>query len=282
MKFFNNIRKNIRREYARFKINAKYSFNIKKPLLMLRIVNAYLKILFLRKTPLRYVDVAVGYGCNLRCQHCSASKFTKQAANRLSIEDYKRLAKQCLDMGVITVGFTGGEPTIYPEIEDIIKSFQPKKTMISLITNATLLNEEKILSLKNVGVDILCISIDSYYEKEHDDFRGVNGVYKKALNSINLAIKNGLKVVIATTITHNNIRSDSIRKLIELTEKMNILLVFSLACPAGRWDKECDEILLNQEDISYMNTLFLKHPHIRRDFESNWLKKGCGAGNEKL
>lgn len=185
-------------------------------------------------------------------------------------------------MGVITVGFTGGEPTLYPGLESIIKVFQPSKTVISIVTNAILLNTEKIKKLKNLGVDILCVSVDSSVEEEHDAFRGVVVAYKKTWQAINTALKNGLKVVIITTITHSNLRGDSLKKLIMLTKEMNVLLIFSLACPAGRWSKENKNMLLNSEDIRYMNSLFLEYPHLRRDFESNWIKEGCGAGNEKL
>lgn len=73
-----NTFKKIKRKYLRFKMNFKYSFNIKKPLLILRILYGYAQVLLLKKVPLRYVDVAVGYGCNLRCKHCSASKFSKE------------------------------------------------------------------------------------------------------------------------------------------------------------------------------------------------------------
>lgn len=274
--------KKIRRGYVRFKINLKYALNIKKPLLVLRIIKAYLNILIIRKVPLRYVDVAVGYGCNLSCQHCSAYNLLNKTTSSLSIADYKKLAKQCLRAGAVTVGFTGGEPTISPKLSKIIKAFQPNKIMISLVTNATLLDSERISKLKRLGVDILCISLDSFYEEEHDLFRGSRGAYKKTFNAINLALEKNMKVVIATTVTHNNLRSDGIKQLIELTRKMNILLIFSLACPAGKWNKKDREILLNQEDVEYMNRLFLDYPHLRRDFESNWLKKGCGAGNEKL
>ncbi len=260
----------------------KYAFNIRKPLSILRILKGYFNLLVLKRAPLRYVDVAVGYSCNLRCAHCSASKFPKQNAGTLSLQEYKNLAKQCLEMGVISVGFTGGEPTLYPGLEEIMKAFQPRKTMIALVTNATLLDQEKIKHFKNLGVDILCISLDSYFEEEHDAFRGVKGAYRKALNSIQLALENKLKVIVAATVTHDNIRSEGIKRLIELTKKMNILLVFGLACPSGKWSKEDERILLNEEDIRYMNELFLEYPHLRRDFESNWFRKGCSAGNEKL
>jgi len=274
--------KKIKRSYIRFRINLKYSFNLKKPLLLLRILKNYFNLLVLKKIPLRYVDVAVGYSCNLLCNHCSASKFSKKNNERVSIEDYKKLAKQCLEMGVITVGFTGGEPVLYKDLDEIIKTFQPNKTMISLVTNATLLDEEKILRFKKLGVDIFCVSLDSFYEEEHDSFRGVKGAYQKTINSINLALKNGLKIVLVTTVTHDNVRSESIKKLIGLTKEMNLLMIFSLACPSGKWTNQDNQILLNEDDIQYMNQLFLEYPHLRRDFDSNWLKKGCSAGTEKL
>lgn len=274
--------KHIKRGYTRFLLNTQYAFSWRKPLLLYRIGKAYFQLLVLGKTPLRYVDVALGYSCNLRCQHCSAAKFSRTNEGRLTVQEYQKLAQECLDMGVVTVGITGGEPTLYPELDDVIQAFQPKKTMISLVTNATLLNEERILKYKKAGVDIICTSVDSAVAQEHDAFRGVAGAYDRTFNAIHLAQKHGLKVVIVTTVSHENIHSDNLQALIALTAQMKILLIFSLACPAGRWSQEDEKILLTKEDIIYMNQLFLKHPHLRRDFESNWFTPGCGAGNEKL
>ncbi len=272
----------LKRVYTRFAINFRYAFNIRKPRLMARLAKNYFNLLFFKNIPLRYVDVAVDYRCNLRCLHCSAARFSRQSSEKMFLDDYRRLGRQCLEMGAVTVGLTGGEPTLCPDLGEIIKAFHPERTMITLITNAVLFDEEKILGFKKLGVDVLCVSLDSYSADEHDAFRGVKGAHQKALQAIDLALKHSLKVAVATTITHQNLRSDSIRSLIEMTKEKGLLMIFSLACPAGRWSREDEKILLDQEDIKYMNSLFGVYPHLRRDFESNWLTAGCGAGNEKL
>ena len=84
------INKKLKRAYTRFKINFKYAFNLKKPMLMVRIMKDYLDVIVFKKIPLRYVDVAVDYACNLRCLHCSASKFSRQNSEKMSIEDIDR------------------------------------------------------------------------------------------------------------------------------------------------------------------------------------------------
>lgn len=266
---------------GRFIYNLKYSFIPFKPRLILQIIKNYLKIFLLKKQPLRYIDIAVDYKCNLNCQHCSAIKLTKHNTRKLTLDDYKDIAKQCYELGLITIGFTGGEPLLCKELPGIIKAFQPHRAMVSIQTNGTLLTTEKIKELTAIGVDMVTVSIDSSDAKEHDEFRGVDGAFEKSLQNIKDAMDNGLKVIICTTLSHGNINSPGLIKLIELTEDMGTLLVFTLATPAGKWSNN-EEILLKGDDWNKLASLLEKYPHTRRDFGSNYWTLGCGGGVEKL
>lgn len=269
----------------RIKINFRYGFNIKKPLMILRAFNTYFKALILKTLPLRYVDIAVDFSCNLKCVHCfnNDMKMNKKNRNRplLTVEEYKKLAKECMKEGAFIFGFQGGELFLRKDWADIIKAFKPSRNIINITTNGTMLDYNKIKELKKMGVDVLIVSLDSGIEEEHDKFRGVKGTYKKALQTIDNALVVGLNVSINTTIYSGNVNSPGIRKLIEMAKNKKIILNLLLASPTGEWTGNY-KVMVTDEDIKTISKWFKESPYIRRDVDANFYKWGCSAGNEVL
>src|SRR5689334_20024692 len=72
----------------------KYGFVPRKPQFIARTAKFYAESFFFNAVqPLRYVDFAVDYACNLKCAHCfKTSLENKQDHPRLDIDDYKRIA----------------------------------------------------------------------------------------------------------------------------------------------------------------------------------------------
>ena len=265
-------------------MNFKYAVRFDKPLLTLRIIVNYLRLLILRKVPLRYVDIAVGYDCNLRCVHCSAEKLKKTTdAVQMNISDYKNVAKQCRKLGVITVGITGGEPLIYPELEKVIKPFKPDRTMISLKTNAAILTDEWLCKLKKWKVDSISVGLGPIPNEmsDYDGLRGLSESYKKSFDAIFRAQSYGFRVIVGVVISHENARSCNVDKLLELTKEMGVILILGLAVPAGNWRNNQD-IILDEDDRKRISEILHKYNHVRTDFESNFMTRGCGAINEKI
>lgn len=266
----------------RFLLNFKYAFRPRKPLMLIRLIKNFFDIIILKKQPLRYADFAINFNCNLKCQHCFATALKKRSPQEtMTISDYKRVAEELIDLGCINFSFQGGEPLLNPNLGKIITAFQPHKSLISITTNGTLLTEEKIKWLKKIGVDILTISLDSSIPEEHDNFRGVPGTFGKTMKGIKLALKNGLRVTIGTTISHENIRSKGIIKLLEICKKLKVICCFNLAVPAGNW-KGNKKIMLTENDSRTIKKYTVSSPYIRTDFQANYLHQGCGSIKEIL
>lgn len=270
-----------KRIFFRYLLNFRYAFCPHKPLLVLRLIKNYLGILFFKKMPLRYIDFAIDYRCNLNCEHCFATALLNEEKKNISVEQFRSVAKEAMRLGAVNFSFQGGEPTMFQILNDYIKAVFPWRNLISVTTNATLLDEKRIKEFKKLGVDILTISLDSGIPEEHDRFRGVYGTFNRAYEVIILAIKNGLKVTIGATISHRNIRSKGILELIELANRLNVILFFALAAPLGRWAGR-EDIILTGDDKEYLMELLKKYPLLRTDFEANYINNGCGAVKEIL
>ncbi|MBU0951918.1 MAG: radical SAM protein [Elusimicrobia bacterium] len=265
-----------------FKQNFKYAFRPHKPRLFFRLASALAKSKIFHKPPLRYVDFAIDFDCNLRCNHCFATALKKSGKKQMAPEDYSRVAEECMKLGTVNFSFQGGEPLMFKNLPAIIKSCKPDRNVISVTTNGTLLNKDKIQQLKEIGVDILTISLDSSIAKEHDAFRGMAGAFEKTISGIKTALKEGLNVTLGTVVTHQTLKSEGINGIIKLALELKLNLNLILPVPIGRWHNN-QEIALNEEDLNYIDALTKKHaPYVRTDFQANLGEFGCGAAKEIL
>ncbi|MDB4349600.1 SPASM domain-containing protein, partial [Omnitrophica bacterium] len=132
-------------------------------------------------------------------------------------------------------------------------------------------------------VDSISIGLGPIPEdmKEYDVIRGLPGSYKKSFAAAQKAKEYGFRVIMSAVVSHQNIHSGYIEKLLEISREMGVIFIFGLAVPAGEWSGNKD-IILTEEDRGRVRELLLKYKHARTDFESNFISRGCGAVNEKL
>ena len=64
---------------------------------------------------------------------------------------------------------------------------------VTIITNATLLDSEKIKLLAKLKVDLIEITINSYNKEIHENINGMKGSFEKSIESIKEIIDNGIE-----------------------------------------------------------------------------------------
>ncbi len=262
----------------------RYAYRPKKPILFLRLVKGLFHARILRQVKLRYVDMALDFACNMHCEHCFATALVpedKKKAHRMTTHDYRRVAKEAMALGALNFSFQGGEPILIKNLSEYIASVSPRRNVISVTTNGSLLTAEKIHNLKKQGVDILTISVDSAIPEEHDKFRDYPGAFDMAMKAIHEAVSQGLHVTIGTTISHDNLHSKGISDLVKYAEENKIILCFAFATPIGNWAHH-DNKLLTEDDVAWVREMEKKSMYIRTDFEGNLYSSGCGAVKEIL
>ena len=83
------------------------------------------------------------YTCNLACIGCAVERHTGKLKDRLPVE----LCLQAVDeSGAPGVSLCGGEPTVYPELKELVDGIIERNRHIYLCTNA-LLMEEKVFGI---------------------------------------------------------------------------------------------------------------------------------------
>ena len=106
--------------------------------------------------------------CQLKCPHCyrkvgkGALEKTHRDLNSLFFE-IDELVK-IRNINILSIA--GGEPLLYPYLDDVIKYAVSKNLMTMIYTNGILLNKERLSLFKKLGVTRIMIHIDKYQDRE--------------------------------------------------------------------------------------------------------------------
>lgn len=266
----------------RFLLSVKTVAPWHKPMAFSTLVYSYLKAKVTTAPILRGVDIVTNFSCNLKCSHCNIETMKKPKSEELTLDDYRRIEKECTELGVFQYSFTGGEPLLRKDFEEVVKIFKPHKRLMLVQTNATLIKDlEKAKWLKKIGIDIINVSLDSGIEEEHDTNRGLKDNYKQTIDALKLCRKAGLHVIIGSVVSHSNLHSEGLNALFDYAKEAKISIILNLAVPTGKWFDNKD-ILLTEEDQIYVRELVNKNPYLRLDMDSTINEYGCPAFKEKL
>ena len=101
--------------------------------------------------------------CNLSCTYCNEyDDFSKPVA----VEVMKARIDDLARLGTSIITFSGGEPLLHPELDDLIAHIRKHPILAAMITNGYLLTADRIKRLNRAGLDHLQISIDNVMPDE--------------------------------------------------------------------------------------------------------------------
>lgn len=139
--------------------------------------------------------------CNWRCKHCYIASHKNIG---LPFESVVDILHQLRGQGVYEVTLTGGEIFCRPDIFQIIEEARKLWLKVILFTNVSLLNEEKVLLLKKLGVAEISCTIFSLNPDIHDSISGTPGSLMAALNSLEIIRKHQIPVNVKMIVTNLN------------------------------------------------------------------------------
>ena len=139
--------------------------------------------------------------CNLKCKHCYQNlDYIKKELNLKTklkiIDDFVKFCRKIERKPRFS--FTGGEPflikkQLYTLLAYCKKNYPTIES--SILTNGTLITEKDISILKSSNISYIQVSLDGAFEQTHDFIRG-KGTFKKALKTLRLLKKNGIKTAV--------------------------------------------------------------------------------------
>src|SRR5215813_10016839 len=96
--------------------------------------------------------------CNLDCSYCNEYDRT---SNPVPLPEMLGRIDHLARLGTAIITLSGGEPTLHPDLDAIIRRIRERGAIATLITNGLLLTPERIHALNRAGLDYLQISIDN-------------------------------------------------------------------------------------------------------------------------
>jgi radical SAM protein with 4Fe4S-binding SPASM domain len=184
-----------------------------------------------------YVAWEITHHCNARCLHCYSASGPDVPSNELPLAEALDLIDQLADAGVLVLAFSGGEPLMHPQWDELVGHAVRRGLNVNVGSNGTCINDRNADRLKELGVKSVTVSLDSHDPATHDHFRQLPGCYEHALAGIRRLVARGIRVVVGFTPTKLNWRDG--RSVIELAHQLGADAVnLSEYVPAGRGTRE--------------------------------------------
>jgi radical SAM protein with 4Fe4S-binding SPASM domain len=149
-------------------------------------------------------DLALTYGCNNACRHCYNER-SRAGLKSLEPHDWRRVLEKLAAVGIPHVIFTGGEPTLHPELTGLIRYASQLGLVSGLNTNGRRLGDPAVAAaLAASGLCHVQITLESCRPEVHNAMTRSNS-FDETVEGIRRALDAGLHTLTNTTLTRRNL-----------------------------------------------------------------------------
>ncbi len=192
--------------------------------------------------------------CNLTCKHCYSISADIDFKGELSTDEVFTVMDDLKGFRVPVLILSGGEPLLRPDIFEISHRAKAMGFYVGLSSNGTLITEDNIQAIADVGYDYVGISLDGLKET-HDTFRQLKGAFDASLKGIELCKEHGIKVGARFTLTQDNFAE--LPELLTLMDELDIdKFYLSHLNYAGRGNRNRKRDAFHQMTREAMDLLF--------------------------
>lgn len=160
--------------------------------------------------------------CPLRCPYCSNPTTLAPASVELDTATWKRVLDEAADVGALQIHFSGGEPCVRKDLEELVAHATANGLYSNLITSAVLLDAERLRRLKAAGLQHMQISLQDSEAIGADRVGGYRGGHVRKLQAARLVVAEGMALTINAVLHRHNI------------ERVNTFIDLALELEAGR------------------------------------------------
>jgi len=279
----------------KFRLYARIGLKGATPLRAYAMIRYWFLTAILKKEIPWLIEFSVTYRCQCRCKHCSVSNYFAEAKagkrDELTTEQINDVLDQAVKMGIPKVDLFGGEPLLRKDVVDLVRYGARKGLYISLTTNAWLLTRDMTRRLKEAGISCINISLDSINGKEHDEGRGVPGIFEKAVNGIGYCHEEGVTCIASTYVTRDGTRNfgseksddSQLRRMIDFAKEIKVSglrVLFPII--SGEWVDTKDVALSEEEKREVIDAIDPSFAFIEGAYCVKNKKKICQALSGKI
>lgn len=238
--------------------------------------------------------IELTYRCNQRCVHCfnpgaarAPSEVPRRNGSELTTAEICGVLHDLAEMGVFTLTFTGGEPSLRGDLIDILREARTLGFSFNVYTNGQL-DESVLGQVCELWPRTIGISLYSAVPEIHDATTGVNGSFGRALRSLRLVAGSGVRAMVKCPLMKHTV--SGFKRLLELCDEVNALPQFDFQITAGMdGDERCTaHQILDQTTLK----MIMADPHVAMHISDETPNFGrqkrpidgpvCGAGRYTL
>ena len=179
----------------------------------------------------------ITYRCPLHCPYCSNPVTVESAVpngeqaepialgtahstknkGELTTEEWKRVIREAAALGVLEIGFSGGEPLARRDLAELIRAARETNLYTNLITSAIGRDDDHVRELRVAGLDSIQLSFQSDEPSQADEIAGAPA-HERKLDVAAKIREAGIPLSLNFVIHRRNI--DRLPQMIALAEAL--------------------------------------------------------------
>lgn len=161
----------------------------------------------------------ITYKCPLHCVFCYNPLNYAADRRELTTDEWKDVLRQARQLGAAQLGFSGGEPLVRDDLEELIGEAHQLGFYTNLITSGIGLTEARISKMKELGLDHIQLSFQDS-TKEMNDFLSSTKTFDLKNRVAKLIKKYDYPMVLNVVLHRYNL--DHIGRIIEMAVEMEV------------------------------------------------------------
>jgi PqqA peptide cyclase len=158
----------------------------------------------------------ITYRCPLHCPYCS-NPTQMQNDQELTTNEWTRVIREAAALGVLQIGFSGGEPLARPDLPELVRAARDANLYTNLITSGINLDDDRVGALGDAGLDSVQLSFQSDNTDLADEIAGARA-HQRKLDAAAKIRAAGIPLSLNFVIHRRNI--DRLPEMIELAESL--------------------------------------------------------------
>lgn len=170
-------------------------------------------------TPPLWLLAELTYRCPLQCPYCSNPVNMAGVRDELDTQEWVSTLRQARELGAAQLGFSGGEPLVRQDLEELVQEARQLGYYSNLITSGVGLNEARVKALKEAGLDHIQISFQSSDSDVNAMLSGSAKSFEQKLSMARAVKAMGYPMVLNFVIHRHNI--EQIADILALSERLD-------------------------------------------------------------
>jgi pyrroloquinoline quinone biosynthesis protein E len=158
------------------------------------------------------------YRCPLQCPYCSNPVDMAATGAELDTDDWVRVLQEARRLGAAQLGFSGGEPLVRRDLEELVAEARGMGYYTNLITSGLGLDRERSAALQRAGLDHIQLSFQSSASETNEWLSGSGKAFDHKLEIAGAVKDAGYPMVLNFVLHRHNI--DQIEDILALSERL--------------------------------------------------------------